>query len=69
MRYNEKKVRKSIKRAQLLIFTPNFPKCKASGTLHYPKRHVFLKVLTKSIVFYFQKRALYVGTSCNKWLK
>ena len=37
--------------------------------LHSPKQHVILNVFTENKLFYFSKRALHVGTACNKWLK
>ena len=69
MRFNQKRARKSSKRAQLLIFTPHSSKFKAFRTLHPPKRHVFLEFLVKNKAYHFSKRARYAGTSCNKWLK
>ena len=46
-----------------------FCKFRTFRMLHPPKRHVFLEVLVEKKTFRFSKRALPVGTACNKWLK
>ena len=69
MRYNQKRARKSSKRAQLWIFTPYFSKFRVFRTLHTPKQHVFLELLVENKTFYFSKKALLAGTTCKKWLK
>ena len=44
MHYNQKRARKSSKRAQLWIFTPHFSKFRAFRMPHTPKWHVFLEI-------------------------
>ena len=67
MWYNQKRAIKCSKRAQLWIFTPHFSDLRAFRTLQSPKRHVFWSFLQRKK--HFSKRALHVGTVCNKWLK
>ena len=69
VRYNQKRAKKSSKRAQVWVFTPYFCKFRTFRTLHLPKRHVFLEVLVEKKAFCFSKRALCAGTARNKWLK
>ena len=66
---NQKRARKSSKRAQLWIFNPHFFKFRAFKTPHPTKRHVVLEVLVENKAFHFSKRALRAGTTCNRWLK
>ena len=67
VRYNQKRARKSSKRAQLWVFPPHFSKFRAFRILHPPKRHVFLEFLVEKKVFRFAKRALRAATARNKW--
>ena len=69
VRYNQKRVKKSGKRAQSWIFTPHRSKFRAIRTLNLSKRHVFLEVLVEKKEFDFSKRALRAGTARDKWLK
>ena len=77
MRYNQKMVRKSSKRAQLWIPPPHththththtplqFSKFRAFRMLHPTKQHVFLEVLVENKALYFSKMALHAGTTNN----
>ena len=69
MRYNEKRARDFSKRPQLRMFPSKFSRFRAFWMLSLPKRNVALMVFTENKLFYFSKRALLVGTTCNKWLK
>ena len=69
MWYNQKRARKSSKRAELWIFNPDFSKFRALRTLHSPKRHVVFKFLVENKAFHFSKRALRAGTTHNKCLE
>ena len=69
LRYNQKRTRKSIKRAQLWIFTPHFSKFRAFRMLHPPKWYVFLEFSVNNKAFHFSKRVLRAVTACKKWLK
>ena len=56
MRYNQKRTRKSSKKAQLWIFTPHFSKLsRAFTTLQPPKQHLFLDFLGESRRFISQQ--------------
>ena len=65
LRYNQKKARKSSKRAELWVFTPHFSKIRAFRTLHPPKQHVFLEFLVEKKAFHFSERAPRTGTARN----
>ena len=69
MWYNQKRARKSSKRAQFCFFTPNSSKFRAFRTLHPHKHHMFLEFFVENKAFHFSKRALGTGTARNKWLK
>ena len=69
MQFNQKRARTSSKRAKLWIFTPHSSKFRAFGTLHPPKRHVFLEFLEENKANHFSKRALRAATARNKRLK
>ena len=69
VQFNQKRARTSSKRAKLWIFTPHSSKFRAFGTLHPPKRHVFLEFLEENKANHSSKRALRAATARNKWLK
>ena len=48
VRYNQKRARKSSKRAKLRIVTPYFPKLRAFKTLHPHKQYVFFEFLVEN---------------------
>ena len=55
MRFNNKRAKKSGKRAKLLIFTTHFSKFREFGKLHSPKRYAFAEILLDTGAFVFQK--------------
>ena len=66
VRYNPNGQKKSIKRAQLWIFTPHLFKFRAFITLHPPKQHAFLEFLVENKAFCSTKRALRADTARKK---